>query len=162
MHRFEYLDFYINNSNILYSIHIIILITNEKQKYPLQIRKDTRLRIGYVSRFFTDNCTAHLMQSLPATHSRDNVEVFCYALSPEDGSYFRRNIKSGADHFVDLSGINEIDVLSDRIHADGIHILVNMDGYTGGAAHSPWPHLIIELFRNFRIQTRGGAFVDCG
>ena len=38
-----------------------------------------------------------------------------------------------AEHFVDLSQIPSNDKAADKIHADGIHILVNMNGYTKGA-----------------------------
>eukprot|EP00983_Pelagomonas_calceolata_P120753 1160735-Pelagomonas_calceolata.AAC.8 len=36
-------------------------------------------------------------------HNRDRVEVFCYALSPNDGSQWRQRIEAGTEHFIDAS-----------------------------------------------------------
>ncbi|XP_052282456.1 UDP-N-acetylglucosamine--peptide N-acetylglucosaminyltransferase 110 kDa subunit-like isoform X2 [Dreissena polymorpha] len=92
-----------------------------------------RLRIGYVSSDFGNHPTSHLMQSVPGMHDKDSVEIFCYALTPDDGTNFRAKVSSEAEHFVDLSQIPCNGKAADRINADGIHILVNMNGYTKGA-----------------------------
>ena len=72
---------------------------------------------------FCNHPTSHLMQSVPSSHNRRRVEVkkrktrdfisvtikflckvFCFALSPSDGSQFRSNVKE-VDHFIDLSQV---------------------------------------------------------
>lgn len=97
------------------------------------VRKGSRLRIGYVSSDFGNHPTSHLMQSIPGMHNRENVEVFCYALSANDGTNFRQKLMNESEHFVDLSQITCNSKAADRIHDDGIHILINMNGYTKGA-----------------------------
>ncbi|XP_070553169.1 UDP-N-acetylglucosamine--peptide N-acetylglucosaminyltransferase 110 kDa subunit-like [Ptychodera flava] len=92
-----------------------------------------RLRVGYVSSDFGNHPTSHLMQSIPEMHNRENVEIFCYALSADDNTTFRSKIAKGAEHFVDLSQILCNGKAADRISADGVHILINMNGYTKGA-----------------------------
>jgi protein O-GlcNAc transferase len=92
-----------------------------------------RLKIGYVSSDFGNHPTSHLMQSVPGLHDLKNVEIFCYALSVDDGTAFRSKIAKEAEHFVDLSQIPCNGKAADRIYADGVHILVNMNGYTKGA-----------------------------
>lgn len=92
-----------------------------------------RLRIGYVSSDFGNHPTSHLMQSVPGMHNRDQVEIYCYALSPDDGTKFRAKIEREADVFVDLSAQPCNGKAADRIYSDRIHILVNMNGYTKGA-----------------------------
>ena len=92
-----------------------------------------RLRVGYVSSDFGNHPTSHLMQSIPGMHEKTNVEIFCYSLSPDDGTSFRSKIASEAEHFIDLSAVPCNGKAADRIHADGIHVLVNMNGYTKGA-----------------------------
>lgn len=92
-----------------------------------------RLRIGYVSSDFGNHPTAHLMQSIPGVHDRSRVEVFCYSLSPDDGTNYRKKIESEAEHFVDLSFVPDNAEAADRIMSDGIDILLNMNGYTKGA-----------------------------
>lgn len=95
--------------------------------------KYSRIRIGYVSSDYGNHPTSHLMQSVPGMHNRDKVEIFCYALSPNDGTKFRSKIEHEADHFVDLSSLLCNGKAADRIYSDQIHILVNMNGYTKGA-----------------------------
>lgn len=98
-----------------------------KKKLPRKIR------IGYVSSDYGNHPTSHLMQSVPGMHNRDKVEIFCYALSPNDGTKFRSKVEREADHFIDLSAIPCNGKAADRIYSDRIHILVNMNGYTKGA-----------------------------
>jgi len=92
-----------------------------------------RLRIGYVSSDFCNHPTSHLMQSVPGFHDRSNVEVFCYTLTPDDQTSFRKKIENESEHFVDLTQYTDHGQAADRINSDGVHILVNMNGYTKGA-----------------------------
>lgn len=92
-----------------------------------------KIRIGYLSSDFGNHPTSHLMQSIPGMHNREQVEIFCYALSPDDGTAFRQKVAQGSDSFVDLSTIPCNGKAADKIYSDGIHILVNMNGYTKGA-----------------------------
>uniref|UniRef100_A0A182PJX4 protein O-GlcNAc transferase n=1 Tax=Anopheles epiroticus TaxID=199890 RepID=A0A182PJX4_9DIPT len=121
-----------------------------------------RLRIGYVSSDFGNHPTSHLMQSIPGLHDRNRVEIFCYALSPDDGTTFRGKISRESEHFIDLSQTPCNGKAADRIHADGIHILVNMNGYTKGARNE------IFALRPAPVQvmwlgypgTSGASFMD--
>lgn len=129
-------------------------------KFPLELKG--RLRIGYVSSDFGNHPTSHLMQSVPGLHERSNVEIFCYALSPDDGTTFRSKIAREAEHFVDLSQVACNGKAADRIHTDGIHVLVNMNGYTKGARNE------IFALRPAPVQvmwlgypgTSGASFMD--
>lgn len=38
-------------------------------------------------------------------HNRDSVEVFCYALSQNDGTNFRLKLMQESEHFIDLSQV---------------------------------------------------------
>ena len=49
-----------------------------------------RLRLGYVSSDFGNHPLSHLLQGIFALHDSSRVEVFCYALGPDDGSHYRR------------------------------------------------------------------------
>jgi predicted O-linked N-acetylglucosamine transferase (SPINDLY family) len=75
-------------------------------KYPKELATNGRLRIGYVSSDFGNHPTSHLMQSVPGFHDRSRVEIFCYSLSPDDGTTFRAKIARESEHFVDLSQVN--------------------------------------------------------
>ncbi len=92
-----------------------------------------RLRVGYVSSDFGNHPLSHLMGSVFGLQkARAGVEAFCYALSPDDGSPWRAKIASEAEHFIDVSGWTAPNIAR-RISADGIHILINLNGYTKGA-----------------------------
>lgn len=68
-------------------------------------------------------------------HDRSRVEVFCYNLWPNlvvSNSGFTQRIERGSDHFEDLSVYKEHTSAAEHIHNDRIHILVNLNGYTGG------------------------------
>uniref|UniRef100_A0A915B7I1 protein O-GlcNAc transferase n=1 Tax=Parascaris univalens TaxID=6257 RepID=A0A915B7I1_PARUN len=126
------------------------------------VRKGHRLKIGYVSSDFGNHPTSHLMQSIPGMHNRESVEVYCYALSVNDGTNFRQKLMNESEHFVDLSLIPSNDKAADRIHDDGIHILINMNGYTKGArneifAMRPAP---IQVMWLGYPGTSGAPFMD--
>jgi len=95
--------------------------------------KNRRIRIGYVSSDFGNHPTAHLMQSVPGMHDNTKVEVFCYALTPDDGTAYFKKISSEAEHFTDLSQYIDNAQAVEKIKSDGIDILLNMNGYTKGA-----------------------------
>ncbi|KAG6966404.1 hypothetical protein JG688_00006783 [Phytophthora aleatoria] len=95
-------------------------------------RASERLRIGYVSSDLGNHPLAHLMQSVFGMHDKSKYEVFCYATSPDDGSIWRKQISGSVEHFVDICALSNGDAAR-TIHADGIHILVNLNGYTKGA-----------------------------
>ena len=60
-------------------------------------------------------------------------QIFCYTLTSDDNTSFFKKISREADHFIDLSQVPCHGAAADRINADGIHILINMNGYTKGA-----------------------------
>ncbi|XP_068618736.1 UDP-N-acetylglucosamine--peptide N-acetylglucosaminyltransferase 110 kDa subunit-like [Battus philenor] len=101
--------------------------------FQYNFKNDRRLRIGYVSSDFGNHPTSHLMQSIPGLHNRDEVEIFCYALNPDDGTTFRRKIVKESEHFIDLSKVSSNVEAAKMINNDDINILVNMNGYTKGA-----------------------------
>lgn len=131
-------------------------------KYSPEPALRNRLRIGYLSSDFGNHPTSHLMQSIPGMHDRSSVEIFCYALSPDDGTTFRSKIQRESEHFVDLSQIPCNGKAADRINADGIHILVNMNGYTKGARNEIFalrPAPIQVMFLGYP-GTSGASFMD--
>ena len=90
------------------------------------------LKVGYVSSDFNNHPLAHLMQSVFGMHDRKRVMAYCYATTSSDNSPHRRQIERESPYFYDASGW-PADRLVRKIVADGIHILVNLNGYTRGA-----------------------------
>ncbi|EME86071.1 glycosyltransferase family 41 protein, partial [Pseudocercospora fijiensis CIRAD86] len=103
-----------------------------KQVYPPPKPPSPCLRVGYVSSDFNNHPLAHLMQSVFGMHDLDRVEAHCYATTASDNSSHRQQIQSEAPVFHDASSWSA-ERLVNQIVKDGIHILVNLNGYTRGA-----------------------------
>lgn len=131
-------------------------------RFPPSLSPEGRLRIGYVSSDFGNHPTSHLMQSIPGVHNRARVEIFCYSLSPDDGTTFRQKVSRETEHFVDLSAIPCNSKAADKIYGDGIHILVNMNGYTKGARNEIFalrPAAVQVMWLGYP-GTSGASFMD--
>ncbi|KAJ4822541.1 hypothetical protein Tsubulata_022391 [Turnera subulata] len=135
-----------------------------KHPSPVPIRKDSggeRLRIGYVSSDFGNHPLSHLMGSVFGMHNRENVEVFCYALSPYDGSEWRQRTQFEAEHFIDVSMMSS-DSIAKMINDDKIHVLVNLNGYTKGARNEIFamqPAPVQVSYMGFP-GTTGATYID--
>lgn len=100
--------------------------------YPPPPPPAPRYKIGYVSSDFNNHPLAHLMQSVFGFHDKTRFEIFCYATTASDGTPYRQKIERETEHFLDVSTWNNQQIV-DRLHNDGIHILINLNGYTKGA-----------------------------
>ncbi|KAF2004585.1 glycosyltransferase family 41 protein [Amniculicola lignicola CBS 123094] len=90
------------------------------------------LKVGYVSSDFNNHPLAHLMQSVFGLHDPNRVKAYCYATTASDQSIHRAQIEREAPVFHDASNW-PAERLVQQILKDGIHILVNLNGYTRGA-----------------------------
>lgn len=98
----------------------------------------------YVSSDFGNHPLSHLMGSVFGMHDREHVEVFCYALSPSDGSEWRQRISAEAEHFIDVSAMAS-DAIARMINESQIQILVNLNGYTKVCVSSEYSASLISL-----------------
>jgi len=87
-----------------------------------------RLRVGYLSPDFRKHAVGILLQDLFGQHDREAVEVHGYSLLDVDDAY-RRRIEAGCDRFTVLSETSDLQA-AQRIHADGIDVLIDLGGYT--------------------------------
>jgi len=94
--------------------------------------KRSRIRIGYVSYDFRNHPLAHLMQSVFGMHNKEEFEVFCFSLSENDNSTYRKKIESEVEHFIDISKITNHYEAAQLINNYGIDVLINLSGYTKG------------------------------
>jgi predicted O-linked N-acetylglucosamine transferase (SPINDLY family) len=93
------------------------------------------IRVGYLSADFHNHATAHLMLGLFGRHDRRYFSIHAYSLGADDGSHYRQRIVADCDAFTDLSMLSDREA-AERIRADGIDVLIDLKGYTGGAR--PW------------------------
>lgn len=91
-----------------------------------------KLVVGYISSDILDHPLAHLMQSVFGFHDARRVHAIIYATTPSDDSAYRRKIERESHEFKDVSSWSSEKILAE-IQADGVHILVNLNGFTRGA-----------------------------
>lgn len=120
-----------------------------------------RIKIAYLSERFRNAATAHLASGVFGRHDRNRFEIYAYSWGPDDGSVYRRKIEQGVDHFIDIRNLSDAEA-AQRIHADGIQILVDMMGWMHGhrmgiAARRPAPVQISYL--GYPAST-GTPFID--
>ncbi|KAF2760608.1 hypothetical protein EJ05DRAFT_290645 [Pseudovirgaria hyperparasitica] len=100
--------------------------------YPPPSPPHPYIKVGYVSSDFNNHPLAHLMQSVFGLHDRKKVKAYCYATTASDNSVHRHQIEKEAPVFHDAHDWTA-EKLVKQIISDGIHILVNLNGYTRGA-----------------------------
>jgi len=88
------------------------------------------LNVGYVSPDFTQHRVAGFIEPVLAAHDRGAFSVFCYSSGRQEDETTRR-LRGLCDHWRDVSLASDIDA-ADRMRADGIDILVDLAGHTGG------------------------------
>jgi tetratricopeptide (TPR) repeat protein len=119
------------------------------------------LNVGYVSSDFNNHPLAHLMQSVFGLHNPGRVKAYCYATTASDGSEHRKQIERESPVFYDASSWSA-ERLVNQITQDGIHVLVNLNGYTRGARNEVFaarPAPIQMAFMGF-AGTLGAEWCD--
>ncbi|MEH2012186.1 O-linked N-acetylglucosamine transferase family protein [Nostoc sp.] len=120
-----------------------------------------RLRIGYLSNDFRNHATSHLIKSLFDLHDQANFEIFAYSFGADDKSEYRQHITANCEHFQDITTLS-IEESARQIYDHGIHILIDLKGYTAGSRSA------ILALRPAPIQvtylgypgTMGAEFID--
>jgi protein O-GlcNAc transferase len=121
----------------------------------------TRLRIGYLSADFRQHPLALLATDLMELHDRKSFEVHGYSYGPNDHTPTRLRWERAFDHFRDIRDLSMHEA-AERIHTDGIDILVDLTGFTQSSRSG------IMALRPAPIQvnwlgfpgTMGAPFVD--
>ena len=88
-------------------------------------------RIGMLSYDFHEHPVAQLIVELIERIDRRSFEVVLYSTGRDDGSALRQRLVAAADGFVDLRGVSDAQA-AERIRADGIDLLVDLQGHTRG------------------------------
>jgi predicted O-linked N-acetylglucosamine transferase (SPINDLY family) len=104
-----------------------------KPATPVQSNRDAnKLRIGYISSDLRGHAVGFAMTDVFETHDRENFEIFAYYCGINRPDATQERIKKAVDHWVDLTGMND-DQAAARIAADGVDIIVDLNGYTRDA-----------------------------
>jgi predicted O-linked N-acetylglucosamine transferase (SPINDLY family) len=94
--------------------------------------RPARLKIGYVSSDLREHAVGFGMSEVVELHDRARFEIHAYycGIAREDGT--RARIRAGVDRWTDISGLSDEEAAA-RIAADGIDILIDLNGYTRDA-----------------------------
>lgn len=95
-------------------------------------RNGDKLRIGYISSDLRGHAVGFAMTDVMETHDRQNFEIFAYYCGINRPDATQERIKKAVDHWVDLTGMDD-DQAAARIAADGVDIIVDLNGYTRDA-----------------------------
>jgi predicted O-linked N-acetylglucosamine transferase (SPINDLY family) len=101
--------------------------------YPRPAFRDLRgqkIKIAYASADFCQHTVGILTKYILAKHNRDQFEVYCYSTgSVHDAvtDFIRKHA-----HFLEVAALSDFE-LANRIRSDGIDILIDLSGHTGGS-----------------------------
>ncbi len=120
-----------------------------------------KIRLGYLSGDFYEHATSFLASEYLCQHDAGQFEVLCYSYGPPDDGPHSRHIRASVQTFRDIRNLGHRDA-AQMIRDDGIDVLVDLKGHTGGArpeivALHPAP--ITVNFLGYP-GTMGGALAD--
>ena len=134
----------------------------ESERLPsLPPRPGKRLRLGYFSASFHIHPAAYLLAGVIEHHDRRRFEVIGYGFDKDDGSAMRHRLVAAFDRFVDISEMPDREA-AELIHAEGIDILIDLQGWLGDGrpeilAHRPTP---VQVNYLGYPGTMGADFID--
>lgn len=122
--------------------------------------RDRPLRIGYLSPDLRKHSVGYFIQHVIANHNRNDFEIICYSLSKESDG-ITDFIRLHATRFDQVDQLGDA-ALAQRIHDDGIHLLIDLAGYSMNnrlevLAHKPAP---LQLTWIGYLNTLGLETVD--
>jgi predicted O-linked N-acetylglucosamine transferase (SPINDLY family) len=107
------------------------LPTVDRRNAPIDLT-ERRIRVGYVSSDLRDHAIGYLMAEVLELHDRSKVEVFAYYCGPPSDSPHAQRNKAAVEHWVDIREMSDDDATA-RIGADGIDVLIDVNGLTKDA-----------------------------
>lgn len=106
-------------------------------RFPAKDRlsvENRRLRIGYVSPDFRRHAVSSFFEPILEAHNTDQFEIYCYATHEETMSdEITGRLKELAEHWR-FAGRKSDAELAEQIHNDGIDVLIDLAGHTGGGS----------------------------
>jgi protein O-GlcNAc transferase len=89
-----------------------------------------RLVVGYVSGDFRDHAAAGVIEPILAAHDKNAIDLVLYSNNPSDDTRTDR-FKAIAGRWRDWRSVSDDDA-AQGVRADGVDILVDLSGHTGG------------------------------
>ena len=130
-------------------------------RFGFNQRTHDKLRIGYLLPYTWWHSLPMVLKPVIEAHPRDRIELHGYSVRPDNDTRFSASYRAAFDHFSDVSNL-PFGESAQRIHADGIDILIDVSGHTNISclpimAHRPAP--VQAHFLGYSI-TNGADFID--
>lgn len=93
---------------------------------------DGPIRIGYLSNDYHNHATLKLITEVIEATDRSRFSLTAYSYDRKREDPDRRRIAAAMDRFVDVCDLSDEEVAA-QVRRDGIHVLVDLKGYTGGS-----------------------------
>lgn len=124
-------------------------------------RRPGKIRIGYVCGEFREHATSYLTAGLYEAHDRNRFEIVAFDNGQGDESPLRRRLEAAFDKLVTISMLEAFPA-AQRIAAEDIDILVNLNGYYGGLRMDVFAHRPAPIQVNFLgfPGTLGASYID--
>ena len=103
-----------------------------------------KIRLGYLSADLRDHVMGKMMYQAISRHDRNQFEVHCYSLSPQQDAW-TEHFRAVSDQFADLANLDPGRAAL-RIAEDNLDILVDLSTHTRGAVEA------ILAFKPARVQ----------
>jgi protein O-GlcNAc transferase len=149
---------------------------SDRERYVKETSEpDFRLKVGFIGSGFNSKAVLYLSQDIFRFYDRNKIEMHIFSLGSADNESFirigmkgvdwRKRVKEHVDFFHDNEEIKMDHVgLARYIHDQGIHILIEWDGYArqgeraqGLMALRPSP---LQILHQEFLGTSGGLYVD--
>ena len=106
------------------------------------LSRPSKLKIGFVSPDLNDHPVGYFLDNVLQFLDKDHFEWYAFSNRDKD-DITRRSLKCSFNSWVDVGFLNNAEV-AQRIHEQGIHILIDLAGYTshgliGAFAYRPAP-----------------------
>ena len=104
---------------------------DEPFKHEAQKLKTSKIRLAYLSSDFRDHVVARIVTCALLHHNKNKFELYAYSNLASDGSTLRSKLSNYFDHWTNIGQLTDLE-LAQRIKADSIDILVDLNGITRG------------------------------
>jgi predicted O-linked N-acetylglucosamine transferase (SPINDLY family) len=120
-----------------------------------------RIKVAYLSFDFHEHATAYLVAGLFECHDRVCFDIIALSYGQNDGSTMRARLERSVERFIDVSRHTDGEV-AELMHGLGVHIAVDLKGFTGGARTGIFAQRAAPLQINFLGYpgTMGAEYID--
>lgn len=112
------------------------------------VPRSGRIRIGYLSNDYHNHATLKLLTEVLEATDRDRFETIAYSYDRKPGDADRARMAAAVDRFVDVQDMADHEI-AEQARRDGVHVMVDLKGYTGGSRLGMLKHRLAPIQVNW-------------